>query len=211
MRNKYYNLKALPNQCISYDEAVLLYQNGFNQEANDIFITMEFNNDIRTIVINKLDWNYANNRDPHNNPWTICPDIEAPTYGQVFKWFRDVHNLLIHINYSCYQYIESYKFNVYKNKPREDGFTEILECNQTEYKTYEEAESGCLKFLISKITKNPVDIKSEIYSILDGDLQGDWSFSCDIKDNLPKTQMCLCMGHCTEMKKLVNQIINLKK
>ena len=63
--------------------------------------------------------------------------VEIPTFYQAFRWFRKEHNLKFHIREDVWNNWCSLKMIRY------DDYISI-----GEYKTYEEAEIGCLEKLI---------------------------------------------------------------
>lgn len=72
--------------------------------------------------------------------------LHAPLCQQVFKWFRNKHNILGEINYSQTngKYIGKISIiSVYNSS-----------CFTTEFKTYEEAQLECLKKMIEKLKQN---------------------------------------------------------
>ena len=76
--------------------------------------------------------------------------VAAPLYQQVFKWFRDNHNLFGCIDLQCsnpaYWYVRV-------DDIIENDFVYHSEDNRIKYKTYEEAESDCINKLI-ELVKN---------------------------------------------------------
>ena len=78
--------------------------------------------------------------------------VSAPTFSQVFRWFRDKHNLLLDI---VAYYDESQLPLTYNNRQKPKGYfvwdlydENFSEDKALKFKTYEEAELECLKKLI---------------------------------------------------------------
>jgi hypothetical protein len=69
--------------------------------------------------------------------------VNAPTFYQAFRWFRKEHNLKFHIREDVWNNWCSLKMIRY------DDYISI-----GEYKTYEEAEIGCLEKLIEIVEFN---------------------------------------------------------
>ena len=83
------------------------------------------------------------------NPLDICNCIEAPTYSQAFRFFREEHGLYSCIMYSSDGIIKGgYSPMIDVMKPHKA----ILDFNN--YDTYEEAELECLKKLIQIVKEN---------------------------------------------------------
>ena len=121
---------------INYDEAFELKKLGFNEH---VFATY------RKGEIFKFE-DDGPNRNSDIDTWlsgdAIC---SAPLYSQVFRWFREKHNLAAYV--VCYELIEEvghmYSFEI-----------PIQNCYHNEhFEIYEEAELALLQKLIS-IIKN---------------------------------------------------------
>jgi hypothetical protein len=76
------------------------------------------------------------------NPNKNKIQCSAPTYSQAFRWFREKYNLASHIATYWQHDWNNYSYQYY--------FTEdkIVWNGIEHYKTYEEAETACLKKLI---------------------------------------------------------------
>jgi hypothetical protein len=78
--------------------------------------------------------------------------VAAPLYQQVFKWFRDNHNLFGCIDLQCsnpaYWYIRV-------DDIIENDFVYHSEDYYIKYKTYEEAEFDCINKLIELVKNKP--------------------------------------------------------
>jgi len=80
--------------------------------------------------------------------------ISAPLKSQVFKWFRDEHNIV----HTVYSNASGYIWELHYNKER--GGTHICDSEESGdcelsgmFTTYEEAESACIDKLIEIIKK----------------------------------------------------------
>jgi hypothetical protein len=129
----------MKNLFIPYEQALVLKGLGFDETSlanygdSEDGIQMEI-------------WN-----DENHYKWkTICP---APTYQQVFKWFREKHNLwnMIYPRYDWnfnIQYIKDF------DSVEDKGWgTEKESFHGSKFRTYEEAEFACLKKLIEIVKK----------------------------------------------------------
>jgi hypothetical protein len=89
-------------------------------------------------------YSYAETEYPHNFVW---PYITAPTYSQVFDWFRKMHNLHAHV--------KPYKHNKYElriHKPSESE-ADWEQWSSLPYDSHREAEIECIDRMI-EIIKN---------------------------------------------------------
>lgn len=71
--------------------------------------------------------------------------LKAPLYQQVFRWFREKHNLLAWINYHSFDDLTDGSYHWYIHK-----ISDVWEKNSED--TYEEAELACIREMI-KIVK----------------------------------------------------------
>ena len=123
--------ETIVNQHIPYEQALQLKELlDFNEPCFGIFITKEFR--------------YANT--PIKG-YDVANGVEvlAPTFSQVFRWFREKydcsHNITKTIGGEYIPYVNGYELDIDDNCEEVVGFKWI-------YKTYEEAELACLKKLI---------------------------------------------------------------
>jgi hypothetical protein len=83
--------------------------------------------------------------------------ISAPLKQQAFRWFRNNHQLFYTIETNCSQLSSEWGFDytIYDKEKDKWLSTEPQNCppGETTYKTYEEAETGCIDKLI-EIVKN---------------------------------------------------------
>ena len=79
----------------------------------------------------------------HNNSvFSTC--YSAPTFSQVFRWFREKHGLFGFVD-------PIYDFSSYSSTVVKKENAGHIRCG--DYTTYEEAELGCLKKLIELVKK----------------------------------------------------------
>lgn len=111
--------------------------------------------------INCFGW-YSDNKDFHLKRNVSIIDINqfsflAPLKQQVFRWFRDNHQLFYTIETNCSQLSFEWGFDYTIFDKENDKWlsTEPQNCppGETTYVTYEEAESACIYKLI-EIVKN---------------------------------------------------------
>ena len=111
--------QALALKELGFDEECLMYWNDYGKQAVSRFQ-----------LLNKI------------NSWSMNY-IEAPTFSQVFRWFRVKYDLRIWIEsnhgISHFEYVIATTNSDFINKQFNDS---------SYYKTYEEAELECLKKLI---------------------------------------------------------------
>jgi dolichyl-phosphate-mannose--protein O-mannosyl transferase len=80
------------------------------------------------------------NIDNKSDEYTIT--IQAPTYSQAFRWFREKHNLK-----SCIMF----RTSMADNEEYYDWLIKGQEVVYRHFKTYEEAELACLREMIKII------------------------------------------------------------
>ena len=108
--------EALALKELGFDEKCLMYWNDYGKEFK-----------FSLKLLNRIDF------------WSINY-IEAPTYSQAFRWFREKYNLISEILWTS-------------ALPTHNTFTAIIKSEEkivkmTECDIYEEAELECLKKLI---------------------------------------------------------------
>ena len=115
----------MDREFIPYELALELKQLGFDEPC------LKFYTEGKTLLL-----------DSHL--WDIKKDVLAPTYAQVFRWFRGKHNYHVIID-----------FNQSKNNKWYYGIIQIDHnisvSPDVEFETYEEAELAALKELIKTI------------------------------------------------------------
>jgi hypothetical protein len=120
---------------IPYDEALELEALGCKEESILVYIKANATGTKHKLVSAA----FAKNSD---NP-LLYPQVDAFLYSQVFRWFRETHNLM-----GCVQpiYLDEthtdYEFWYFIQGIEEENDEEVF------YGTYEEAEYECLKELI---------------------------------------------------------------
>ena len=90
--------------------------------------------------------------------------IDAPTYSQAFRWFRDKHNLMFQIFYLrngnhavlIHKTTPEYMELVDQIKPSSGCLDEIVDCY-----SYDEAELACLRKLISIVKQQQTTSHTE--------------------------------------------------
>jgi hypothetical protein len=136
----------MEKEFILYEQALDLKKLGFDEEGFGRFRKGKFQ-------LNTLGKPHKYNSNP------IVPgDVVAPTYSQVFRWFRDNYNLFCEINID--ETMEpkfAYTIKEYESTQFFEGFKEDILSEYLYYK-YEEAELECLKKLI-EIVKNENEIR----------------------------------------------------
>lgn len=115
----------MEKEFVTYEQAVKLKELGLNEKC--------------------FGW-YSDNKDFHLKQNVSIIDINqfsflAPLKQQVFRWFREVHNCISHIEMSGDKFFWCLLWSEARQK-----FTAINRCV-----TYEEAENKCINQLISLI------------------------------------------------------------
>lgn len=110
---------------VKYDQAVALKELGFDIPVNASWI---INKMYPQGIIGFGSWQNSNSSDNH---------LSAPLKQQVFRWFREKHDLHHEIEFNEDEYL------AYVN-----GLTANI------FKTYEEAESACIDKLILILKEN---------------------------------------------------------
>jgi hypothetical protein len=126
----------MKNEFVSYEVALELKQLGFDEEC-----------------LGKFYYNHLEiGGNWRNDDFKEDPDIfiSAPLYQQVFRWFREKHNLYAVIIPTITMYWTFKTMTVVEGIVEVPPYTHV---DVNDYPTYEEAELACLKKLI-EITKN---------------------------------------------------------
>jgi len=127
---------------VSYEIALKLKELGFKEECLGWYLFEIANKEnISSVILASFirNWNHYGDR------------INAPLYQQVFKWFREKHNLPSEVRFVTNLKVYDYritKIDIPYNNSFYDG---IKPCNA--YITYEKAELACLKKLIEIIKR----------------------------------------------------------
>ena len=120
----------MEKEFIPYEQALELKELGFDEECFGYYSFSE-----------KITLKSCFNRTPIILSGKKC---SIPLYSQVFRWFREKHNLESHVKKDWIDGILQ-------------GYESIIECldgyiDVGTFKTYEEAELECLKKLIEIVT-----------------------------------------------------------
>jgi hypothetical protein len=120
------------NDFTQYPEALELKQLGFDEPCLGYYF------------YNALfkEWNL--NIDNKSDEYTIT--IQAPTYSQAFRWFREEHKLIAGIFPNNHSLQDNVSYIGYVGKFKK-GNVEV-------YETYEEAELGCLRAMIKLVKEH---------------------------------------------------------
>ncbi len=141
----------MKNEFVTYEQAIQLKELGFDEPCfayyglNNVEDKLFFDIDPDDGELTSLN----QNQFYHNNLSEIGR-ISAPLKQQVFKWFREKHQ--IEVTVSCYYSKRlgiSYEERLYHCHIIRDGIT----TKGPKFKTYEEGESACIDKLI-EIVKN---------------------------------------------------------
>lgn len=119
------------NEFISYEQALVLKELGFNEECFAHFV--KYYDEIKCIL----------NSDDFDEWWTNNSDnleCKAPLYQQAFRWFREKHNLYSFV----FVFDQGFGYETYK-----EG---VIQTNES-FESYDEAEIACLDKLI-ELVKN---------------------------------------------------------
>ena len=119
----------MKNEFIPYEQALELKELGFDEECFGYY-------DIDNGYAIGYAFCYSNVKSQLEN------GCSAPTFSQVFRWFRE-KSFICHVTNdlsdSCYDEIYVYVMT--------KGYGDLIDRSE-EYRTYEEAELACLKKLI---------------------------------------------------------------
>jgi hypothetical protein len=126
---------SVDKELIPYEQALMLKQLGFDEPTN---VWRQHGEGISGDVIGKYGY--------YNRKGDVYTAI--PTVSQVFRWFRDTHNLNAQIAFCEYSVVSENAWKYTLDNP-----TGIQLWNG-KYSTYEEAELECLKKLIDIINVN---------------------------------------------------------
>lgn len=122
---------ALKLKGLRFNEAVFAVY-GYNGEDKNTLFQLEHICRMEEYALNPIDLRNSN----------IGDDVSAPLYQQVFRWFREKHNL------NCNVWSNHIKW-YWAIKNLETDCYETIE--SPEYLTYEDAELDCLKELIQTV------------------------------------------------------------
>ena len=120
-------------QLVSFEQAKRLKELGFDWKT---YRTYKFNGEA-AVPISEQNYNKLDNR------------ISAPTIALALKWFRDEKDLLSDV---CLIITSRYSYSIIKNDG-EDFIISIDNNDNTNYPTYEAAESALLDVLLTLLEK----------------------------------------------------------
>jgi len=145
----------MEKEFIDYTEALALKELGFDEPCfayyglNNVEDKLFFDIDPDDGELTSLN----QNQFYHNNLSEVGR-ISAPTKSQVFRWFREKHNLFgcidLHVSTPIHWYIRI--DDIIKN-----DYVYHSEDNDLKFKTHEEAESACIDKLIEIVKKQLVN------------------------------------------------------
>ncbi len=125
----------IENEFIPYMEALKLKELGFNEKCIGIY----YNNGKKFLISETLMTN--SELDSYNSPDS---EMSTPLYQQAFRWFRWKYGVMHRIT----AYAFGYQIHLDNTAEPEFWETDWRYDEETDYKTYEEAELSCLKKLI---------------------------------------------------------------
>jgi hypothetical protein len=120
------SLKVMEKEFIPYEQALALKELGFDEPCFSYYYNRELSFGART---------------------SYGEVLEAPTFSQAFKWFREKYNLLASPKIN--EFHDRFYFTIKAMEPR--LMKEIILKHEI---NYEEAELECLKKLIEIVNKN---------------------------------------------------------
>ncbi len=144
---------------VSFEVAKLLKEKGFNGPCYKVW---ESHGDSQTLVgaswfvegetvVNRESVDAAAKQYVYE--YSLNNNVEgylAPTLQMTIKWLREVHNYDISICLDSY--VEPYDNEYYiVIRRRKDRFEEISPCEQTYFKTYEEACEAAIKYCLENL------------------------------------------------------------
>jgi hypothetical protein len=132
----------MEKEFVPYEQSLELKELGFDEPC------MCFYNNRKELKVYHnadKDWNTLEHQLLSNSKITLPNTYSAPTYSQVFRWFREKYKLSGTPHYFTNGFY-CYTINDMKNSKKSNRLF-------TEFETYEEAELACLRKLI-EIIKN---------------------------------------------------------
>jgi hypothetical protein len=127
----------MKKEFIPYEQALALKELGFDEPCFGYYF---YNGSFKEWTLNI---------DNESDEYTIV--IQAPTYSQAFRWFREKHNILATVYSNASGYLYEWSDNV---GGTHRGWSDYEGPNDSGvWNTYEEAELACLKKLIELSTK----------------------------------------------------------
>ena len=127
----------MEKEFVPYVLSKQIKQLGFNEECFGYYVDVEVANPF--LVINRIS-------DTQGGYFTL-----APTFSQIFKWFREKYKISGEISSDFYLEGKDneWEYNIYQLGKEDDGYVGTINI----FKTYEDAELECLKKLIEIVKK----------------------------------------------------------
>ena len=133
---------------VTYEQALALKELGFDEPCFGAYRSHRH-------FIGHLDIQYCTTNNLKRYEWLL--HTLAPLKQQVFRWFRDKHQLFYTIETNCSQlsFEWGFDYTIFDKENDKWTSTEPQNCppGETTYKIYEEAESACIDKLI-ELVKN---------------------------------------------------------
>ena len=141
----------MEKEFVPYAEALALKELGFDENC---FAGYE--------SINKLVYPAAQNKNVTSNArcykklgYQNSHIIKAPLYQQVFRWFRENHDIQCYVDHWCRDAkIREYHYSIEYSKNGARHSTSSVAEQQYNMLNYEEAELACLRKLIEIVKEN---------------------------------------------------------
>ena len=136
----------MTKEFVSYTQALALKELGFDEDCLARY-EGKITNIFKPLVLEFTFANLPRVENKVNYPDYPYKDVEAPTYSQAFRFFREKYKIhsIINLTIIGTWYFELYDLNDKRNAE--------IKTNQNEFETPEEAELACLIKLI-EIVKN---------------------------------------------------------
>ena len=122
----------LRNEFVSYEIALALKELGFNHPCFGYYDS-------------EWDFKFL----PNKTKFLEC-EIAAPTFSQIFRWFRIKHNMLANVYSNASGFCYEYSDTIGGTHRLDSGFDGPN--NSGCWDSYEEAELACIKKLIEQVT-----------------------------------------------------------
>ena len=131
----------MTKEFVSYTQALALKELGFDEDCLARY-EGKITNIFKPLVLEFTFANLPRVENKVNYPDYPYKDVEAPTYSQTFRFFREKHNLVF--NFISYNIVKpgEYHWSITWNDEAKAGGI---------VKTYEEAELACLSKLIELV------------------------------------------------------------
>lgn len=136
----------MTKEFVSYTQALALKELGFDEDCLARY-EGKITNIFKPLVLEFTFANLPRVENKVNYPDYPYKDVEAPTYSQAFRFFREKHNLVF--NFISYNIVKPGEYHwsiTWNDEAKASGIV----------KTYEEAEQACLDKLI-EIVNNKIN------------------------------------------------------